>query len=111
MQAGLIGKISCLFADLVKGNIGEGVEEAALEVGDHRGRVTAQRQDLQQRRVAHEVEPAARKIITQCANQLELANSMLSRDDTRATCQLQRQAVGALELQGPEKSAWMIRQV
>lgn len=43
-------------ACLVKGDVGQRVEEAGLEVGHHRGRLGAQRQDLQQRGVGHKVE-------------------------------------------------------
>ena len=41
---------------LVKGDVGEGVEQAGLEVGHHGGRVAAQGQDLQERGVADKVE-------------------------------------------------------
>ena len=50
----------CSAGHLVKGDVRERVEEAALEMRHHGRRVAAQAQDLQQRWIADEIEPAHR---------------------------------------------------
>lgn len=54
----------------VKRDIGEGVKEATLEVGHHRGRVAAQGQDLQQRGVGHKVEARELRALGLCRQQM-----------------------------------------
>lgn len=51
-------KLACVAAHLVKGHVGEGVEETALEVWNHRWGVRSQGQDLQESGITDKVEPA-----------------------------------------------------
>ncbi len=75
---------------LVEGDIGERIEEAALEVWHHRRRIAAQAQDLQQRRIADKIEPATSRVV---AKQQLWHSSMATKGSGKPCCNIPRMAM------------------